>query len=255
MTYPAQPAPAIGGFAAPAPPPPPDSGDRLQARSVVGHLLILVPTEFRPQFFAAKKKDDGTMGAPSDAIRVDVVDLDAIDQRTGQRGAAHTGVLWGARNLVGSLNDNLQKGPGTMVLARMGQSTSTPSANPSLELVDASADPNAVAVATHFLQTRPNWRSEQAAPAAAAPPAPPVAPAAMAPQMAPAPVAAQMTMPMAPAPAPASVPPAAWPTPAPVSAPAVPPAPVTMQQLDPAVLARLTPEAQAQLMAAYGQPA
>ncbi|WP_018348204.1 hypothetical protein [Longispora albida] len=146
-------------FAAPAA----SGGDKLAERDVLGHLLIVRPSEYVEQITTAF--------GDKDAVRVSVVDLDAADPNTGQPGSQYDDVLWFGGRLVGSLKRQV----GETILARMAQGSLKPGATgkPPYELHDATSDPAAVARAEAWIAAHPRFT----APAASASPAPVATPA------------------------------------------------------------------------------
>lgn len=168
---PQQAAPAPGAFAAPVQAP---QGDRANAGTLVNKLLIVIPTSFKVAYFPPRPEvtnPDGTTKeaakGPSDAIEVNLVDLDDRDE-FGQPGKIYLGVMWG--NKV--LRDGLARQLGQPVLAKMGLGASRGGNAAPFILIDQSADPMSVQRANEFMARRPNWQSEPST--QAAPPAPPV---------------------------------------------------------------------------------
>ncbi|MEV6526869.1 hypothetical protein AB0M43_33555 [Longispora sp. NPDC051575] len=143
-------------------------GDTLPERDVLGHLLIVRPVEYVEKITTAFGEKD--------AVRLDVIDLDAPDPRTGEMGAQHVDVLWFGGRLVGSLKRQV----GEIVLARMTQGTLKPGATgkPPYELASALEDPAALARAEAWIAAHPKFTAAQAAtPASTPPPAPAPVPA------------------------------------------------------------------------------
>jgi hypothetical protein len=134
-------------FAAPAP-----TGDRLKPEDCSGHLLAVCPIVVMPAFFPARANTDGSVKPPADAVRCDVVDLDA---NNGQ-GATYVGIMWGQKVLCESLGRQL----GEVVLGRMGRGVAKGGNNAPWLLVDASTDPAAIQRGQAFFAAHPNWRNE-----------------------------------------------------------------------------------------------
>jgi hypothetical protein len=134
-------------FAAPAP-----TGDRLRPEDCAGHLLAVCPIVVMPGFFPARANTDGSVKPPADAVRCDVVDLDA---NNGQ-GATYVGIMWGQKVLCESLGRQL----GEVVLGRMGRGVAKGGNNAPWLLVDASTDPEAIQRGQAFFAAHPNWRNE-----------------------------------------------------------------------------------------------
>lgn len=86
----------------------PTQGERCSPSEVIGHLLIIKPTEHRTGVPTANY-------GPKDAIQVDVVDLD-------QGGKIFRDCLWFNGVLIGSLRGHL----GELVLGRMAQGQPKP---------------------------------------------------------------------------------------------------------------------------------
>jgi hypothetical protein len=126
-----------------------------------GHLLIITPLEVRTGI-------NTTLG-PSDAISVDVVDLDAPGGPE-----EHVRCLWFSKVLLGSLRSKL----GEKVLARMGQGVARPGQSPPWILEDATQDNAAVTRATEWLTARTvnAFQAPQPSTAPAEPTAPAVTP-------------------------------------------------------------------------------
>lgn len=223
--------------------PPSPGGEVLPPRDLVGQLLIVRPIgteQVQTQNYGIKE-----------AVRVDVAVL-TQQNADGTWGVVSRDVLWFSGRIIGSLKRQL----GDLVLARMTRGTGKPGQEPPYELTDATTDAQAVAFAEQWMGQHPDFATAMQAPApAVAPTSPAPAPApipASAPPAAPAQVLAAAPVPAAAQPLP--VPTAAAPAPIPVNGAAPAPAPAPAAPLDPAVLAQLSPEAQAQLRAALGQP-
>jgi hypothetical protein len=132
---------------------PKGGGDRLQMEALNGHLLILVPKERVVAHYAGKpiqNSNPPAMTAPTDAIVVDVVDLDA-------RGGPETSlnVYWGAKVVVEGLSRQL----GETVLARPTKGRADNGRSAPWLLDDATTDPAAVARASAWLASNQDWRS------------------------------------------------------------------------------------------------
>jgi hypothetical protein len=150
------------------------------ATSLDNHLLIVVADSLHPSFFAGRPATYDAQGTvkeaekpPSDAIKVNVVDLDDRDQY-GQPGKTYIGVMWGGKVLAKGLARQL----GVPVLARMGKGQARGANAAPAVLLDQSGDPSACARADEFVNRRPNWQAEPSTVPAApvAPPAPLVNP-------------------------------------------------------------------------------
>jgi hypothetical protein len=142
----------------------PDSSGRLNPRDVVGHLLLVWPTDYITDSPTKFSKP----GQPSDVIVVDVVDLDDHDPVTGEAGYVTRGAWWRQGRLIGSLKKKV--GTKDPMLARMSQGIGTPGYNAPFELTSATSDRQAVARAQEWLQKNPDFQ-----PTAAWVPNPPMA--------------------------------------------------------------------------------
>lgn len=142
-----------------APNEPPPQGDRLKAGDTKGHLLIVCPIRLHAGFFPGKTPQDSA----SDAIEVDVVDLDQAEN--GAPGHVFHRIMWGGVLIAPALAQQC----GATILARMGEGVARGANNAPFKLIDATGDPQAVARAQEFFARRPGWRAEEPA----APPAPP----------------------------------------------------------------------------------
>jgi hypothetical protein len=136
-------------FAAPATT---GGGDMLKPDAVNGHLLLVVPHEYLSNI--------QTSQGPSDAIRVNVVDLDAPGADS-QPGRTYRDVLWFPKVLRGGLRRQLTEQGPVHVLATMGRGTQRGSNSAPWVLQDQSTNPAAVERAQAFLARRPNWQDEQ----------------------------------------------------------------------------------------------
>ncbi len=212
---------------------PSTGGDILAAKDLVGQLLIVRPTEHAQGIKTSFGEKDG--------IRCDVAVL-TQQNPDGSYGVIYRDILWLQGKLVGALKRQI----GDLVLARMGIGTGKPGQQPPFELDDATGDQAAVQFAEQWMAAHPDFVT------ALKPPTPAAQPAAV-----PAPVPVPGAAPVATVPAAVPVQMPATPAAIPVQVPAAAPAatPVQPAALDPTVLAQLTPEAKAQLLAALGQPA
>lgn len=213
-------------FAAPAT----QTGDSLEAKDILGQLVIAIGTEL--------VKDVQTEFGVSDAIRADVVVLTQQNE-DGTYGVIYRDIMW----FNVSLRNTLKKQIGACVLARMGQGPKQPGKNAPFILEDATQDAQAVAFAEGWMDAHPDFEAEAQAkingagkvtapaPQPAAVPAVPSVPQVPAvPQAAPAPVPA---VPQVPATAPVPQ--------------ATPAAPV----VDMSALAALAPEEQQKILAQF----
>ena len=135
-------------------------GDQLKPADVLGHALIICPTEV--------VCDIETTFGPADAIRVNVADL--------TDGTVHLDVLWFPRGLLSSLRSNV----GQTVLAQMAQGVAKPGQSPPWTLHPLADNAEAVAAAEAWLTANPGAldapTTQAAVPASSfAPPAPALA--------------------------------------------------------------------------------
>jgi hypothetical protein len=179
----------------------PSAGDICKPLDVIGHLLLVRPIEFLPDF--------PTSNGARDAVRVDICDL-SVNDESGQWGAVYRDALWFGRVLVSGLRRQI----GELVLARMAQGIAKPGQNPPFNLVDMVSDARAVAAGQSWIAQHPEFGNGHASSSPA--PAPVSAPV-VTPTQAPYPPMPQQQY--APGPVPAYGPPQA------VTGP-VPPAPV-----------------------------
>lgn len=198
-------------------------GDMLPQADVLGHTMIVVPTEYIDHIPTKNTKP----GQKSPAIRCNIVDF-AVDPHNP---TVYHGVLW-----FGVITNSLRRQIGQFLASRMGQGQATQGNNPPWQLIDVTGEADWMSFMSNWLDNTDAGKAFQAdaeqevagyaanptmapvdgqaapaAPAAAAPSAPPAAP----PVNAPAPVAA-----------PAPAPPPAAPVAAPVASAPSAPAPV-----------------------------
>lgn len=180
----------------------PRQGDIVKPSDVVGHLLIVRPVEFLPEFL--------TSNGARDTVRVDVADLNA-NTDDGQWGVVFRDALWFGRVLVAGLRRQM----GELVLGWMTQGIGKPGQNPPFLLTDAMGNADAVRVAQQWLNQHPEFEATTSTVApSSAPPA----------QQAQAPLPLPGGAPQQQAPVPAQYPPTAAPAPQGVPAPPAPPA-------------------------------
>lgn len=111
----------------------PGGASRLELASLLGHLLLVMPTN--SELVNTIHDKDG----PSPAIRADVHDLTT--------GEAYEDVLLFSQGLVGSLRSRI----GSKVLATLGQGVAKPGRNAPWTLEDRSTDSQAKAKARAYL--------------------------------------------------------------------------------------------------------
>lgn len=128
-------------------------GDILPLKEVIGHLLLIAPTEYVTGINTTYTKPGDEL---ADAIRCDVAVLTQQDAE-GQYGVVYRGCLWFnvvRLSLRKSIPDTIN---GDAVLARVGQAPAKPGQDPQYTLVDAMADEQAVAFATAWLDAHPEF--------------------------------------------------------------------------------------------------
>jgi hypothetical protein len=124
-------------------------GGSVKVADLAGHLLIIEPLEY--------KADIQTVHGSTDAVAVNVVDLDANNSR-------HDNVLFFNVALKNALRNKL----GQKVLARIGQGTAKPGKSAPWILVDATGNQADIARANAYLSQAP---APSASPAPVTPPA------------------------------------------------------------------------------------
>lgn len=125
---------------------------RLNPRDILGHLLLVWPVDYiehAPTKFSRPDK-------PSDAIVVDVVDLDEVDD-AGNDGVVYAGVWWRPSRLIQKLKTRV--GVSDPVLATMQQGTSTQGMNAPFILVSATSDPVSVKRAEEWGARNPTFQA------------------------------------------------------------------------------------------------
>lgn len=222
------------GFAAPAV----QSGDSLDAKDILGQLVVAIGTEL--------VKDVQTEFGVSDAIRADVVVLTQQNEDSTW-GVVYRDILW----FNVSLRNTLKKQIGQCVLARIGQGAKQPGKNAPFILEDATQDPQAVQFAESWMDSHPEFEAEAKAKingtsqvAAPAPQAAPVPQVPAVPQAAPVP--SVPTPPAAPLPNTPSFPAPGVPQAAPAA-----PAPAVAPSIDLAAIASLPADQQQAALQAY----
>lgn len=130
------------------------SGDIAKPADLYGHLLVVVPKEFRENI--------PTKMGNSDAVAVDIADLD-----TGQ---IYRNALWFNVALISATKDKIGGSP---ILARMSQGVAKAGQSAPWVLEAANTDAAAVAKGTAWLGANPDFLGTFAAPAAAPAPAQP----------------------------------------------------------------------------------
>jgi hypothetical protein len=122
------------------------TGEYARPSDLKGHLLIVYPIGYVDEI--------QTQYGPSDAIIVDVVDLDDKDDQ-GVAGKVYRRSTFFQNLLIGSLKSQI----GSKVLGVMGQSVAKQGRNPGWIIVDMSGDPTARERASAWKQAHPNFRA------------------------------------------------------------------------------------------------
>lgn len=123
-------------------------GDSVKVADLAGKLLIITPTEH--------KREITTVHGVTDAVEVNIVDLDGND--------SHSGILFFNIALKNALKDKI----GQKVLARIGQGSAKPGKSAPWILIDATGNPDDLAKANAYI----GGGNANATPTPAAPPAP-----------------------------------------------------------------------------------
>lgn len=126
------------------------TGEFITPAKLQGHLIIVYPLGYVPHIQTKFTRAD----KPSDAITVDVVDLDDKDEQ-GLAGKVYRRSTFFQNLLIGSLKSQI----GTKVLGVMGQSVAKQGRNPGWIIVDMSGDPTARERASAWKQAHPNFRA------------------------------------------------------------------------------------------------
>ena len=106
-------------------------GDSVKVADLAGKLLIITPTEH--------KREITTVHGVTDAVEVDIVDLDGNDN--------HSSVLFFNIALKNALKDKI----GQRVLARIGQGAAKPGKSAPWILIDATGNPDDLAKANAYI--------------------------------------------------------------------------------------------------------
>ena len=125
------------------------SGDRLNPRDIIDHLLIIWPIEYVAHSPTVHSRPD----RPSDLIIVDVVDLDQPDEN-GFQGALYQHVWWRQSRLIAKCRDRI----GQRLLCYMTKAAPKPGFNPAFELLSAKGDAEALARGEAWIKAHPNFQ-------------------------------------------------------------------------------------------------
>lgn len=162
------------------------SGPRLNPSDIKGHLLIVQVIDYIAHSPTKFSRPD----RPSDAIVVDVIDLDLADPETGYQGLVARKCWWRQAKLIQQLKPKVGGSP---IVARMGLGIPSNGMQPPYELTSMSRDPECMARVHAWVAAHPDYRpsspglpptnpdlpqsNQQPTPHAAAPPTMPASPA------------------------------------------------------------------------------
>lgn len=121
----------------------PSEGGSVKVADLAGHLLIIEPLEYKTEI--------QTVHGPTDAVAVNLVDLDANNNR-------HDNVLFFNVALKNALRNKV----GQKVLARIGQGTAKPGKSAPWILLDATGNQADIARANAYLSQAPAVSQPQA---------------------------------------------------------------------------------------------
>jgi hypothetical protein len=161
------------------------TGEFITPAKLQGHLIIVYPLGYVPHIQTKFTRAD----KPSDAITVDVVDLDDKDEATGLPGKVYRQCNWMQAHMIASLRPMI----GSRILGVVSLGVSKSGMNAPWIIVDMLDNPGAKQRAVEWGQANPDFAPSAFSPRAepqAAPPPQPVqhqAPAPSYPQPAPAP--------------------------------------------------------------------
>ena len=127
-------------------------GNRCYPKDVVNHLLLVWAVDYvahSPTQFSRPDK-------PSDVIIVDCVDLDQVDEYSGQPGLVARKAWWRQSRLIQSLKPRLHNTD--PMLVRMAKGLGSKGMNAPFELVSQTGDPQCVARATSWFNQNPDFK-------------------------------------------------------------------------------------------------
>jgi hypothetical protein len=133
-------------------------GLRLNPKDIINHLLMVWSCDY----IAHSPTQFTQPGKPSDVIVVDVVDLDQMGA-DGQPGLLAVRCWWRQAQLIQSLKPRI--GKPDPVLARMGRGTASMGKAAPYQLISATADGQAVRLATSWLEAHPEFTPGNPTPA------------------------------------------------------------------------------------------
>jgi len=124
------------------------TGDRVNPRDIINHLLIVWVVEYVPHSPTKFTRPD----KPSDVIVVDVCDLDTPDA-DGYQGLLSRRVWWRQARIISMLRDKL----GQRMLCRMTQGTASTGFNAPFQLINMKSDPEARQRGEQWLAAHPDF--------------------------------------------------------------------------------------------------
>jgi hypothetical protein len=124
-------------------------GEFVSPKQLAGHLLIAFPIGYIPHIQTRFTQP----GKKSDAVCVDIIDLDDKDD-SGAPGKVYRNCNWMQAQMIASLRPMI----GSKVLGRVGQGVSKNGMNPPWVLNDMSADGPARERANAWKEANPNFR-------------------------------------------------------------------------------------------------
>ena len=116
-----------------------NTGVKAYPKDIVNHTLLVWAVDYIPH--SPTQFNDGTdPKKPCDVVVVDLVDLDQLDEDSGQLGQVSRGTWWRQGRLIQRLKPRVGK-PNPLI----GRMTKGLGPNGAFELMDLSADPKALA--------------------------------------------------------------------------------------------------------------
>lgn len=127
-------------------------GEFIQPRALQNHLVIVYPLGYIP-LVQTKFTNIGS-GKKSDAISVDLIDLDDKDEATGRPGRVYRNSNWMQSQLIVALRPMI----GSKVLGVIGQGVSKSGLNAPWIIIDQLDNPQAMERASAWLAANPDFR-------------------------------------------------------------------------------------------------
>lgn len=125
------------------------SGEFARVEQLAGHLLLVFPIGYidhHPTRFSQP-------GKKSDVIVCDLVDLDAVDEMSGNRGKVYRNAWWRQAQLIIALRPFI----GKKVMGRLGKGISRNGLNPPWVLNDATQEPGTIDLARQWAAANPGF--------------------------------------------------------------------------------------------------